>query len=104
MTLCQKTGVALRIVLGLCNCEQHKLCTAVTVTFTRFNKVFEAKEKEACMRRFRAHTRQRNGMAMNIGFNPNSQQVWYEISNTLLSAKFSLAESGAYKDVELFYD
>jgi len=56
------------------------------------------------MRRFRAHTRQRNGMAMNIGFNPNSQQVWYEISNTLLSAKFSLAESGAYKDVELFYD
>jgi hypothetical protein len=34
-------------------------------------------------------------------FQSNSQQVWHEISNTLLSAKFSLAQSRAYKDVEL---
>lgn len=34
-------------------------------------------------------------------FEWNSNQVWHEISNTLLSAKFSLAQSRAYKDVEL---
>jgi hypothetical protein len=34
-------------------------------------------------------------------FQSNSQQVWHEISNTLLSAKFSLAQSRAYKEVEL---
>jgi hypothetical protein len=34
-------------------------------------------------------------------FQANSQQVWHEISNTLLSAKFSLAQSRGYKDVEL---
>jgi hypothetical protein len=34
-------------------------------------------------------------------FHLNSQQVWHEISNTLLSAKYSLAQSRAYKDVEL---
>lgn len=34
-------------------------------------------------------------------FDSNTEQVWYEISNTLLSAKYSLAQSRAYKDVEL---
>jgi hypothetical protein len=34
-------------------------------------------------------------------FEWNSKQVWHEISNTLLSARFSLAQSRTYKDVEL---
>lgn len=34
-------------------------------------------------------------------FHLNTQHVWQEITNTLLSAKYSLAQARAYKDVEL---